>query len=492
MAVPVSLRIVVVLILLWCAVLPAFGGDSHASSLSLYTENVLNERGLTGASFGIEVYSLSGDSIVYSREADRLLIPASVTKMLTSAAALDALGADFRFTTVCLTSGTLSADGTLSGDLILEGGGDPTANIKMVDPLRESKLSVWADSLYAHGLRNVSGNLVMRTSAHLLEGVAARWELGDINGGFAPPVDGFGFNSNVCHLEILPGSTVGSDALYTLDPPFAPVHVKSRVLTTRSDAPPAINFQIEPEDTSVLITGEIPFGNRGQFLWVPVQDPALYFGRAFRDVLQKKGLSIGGDVIVDRSIRAERGPGTLFFVHPSPPLPNVLAVMNKESDNYLSEYVLHALSLSACGIADRRCGLQAVTNFVAKCGVPKTDLILEDGCGLARQNLVSAHALTQVLRTMHAHPLGEVYKSTLSISGIDGTLQGRLGGADYAGRMHGKTGSMTHVSTIAGYVTTRSGETLAVAILCNNFRTSLTHIRRVQDRILEQVMDGLR
>jgi PBP4 family serine-type D-alanyl-D-alanine carboxypeptidase len=480
------------LILLLCSLCPANAADHSAASLAEFTEYVLSEDVLRGASVGIEIYSLSGDSVVYAKDADRLLIPASVTKLLTSAAALDALGADFRFTTVCLTTGTLSADGSLSGDLILEAGGDPTADIKMTDPLRESKLNTWVDSLAGRGLRYVSGNLVLRTSPYLLEGAAARWELGDINGGFAPPVDGFGFYSNVCHLQILPGTTVGSDAVFTLDPPYAPVNVKSKVITVGKGSPPSINLQVEPEDTSILVTGEIPFGNNGQFLWIPVQDPTLYFGRTFRAALQRQGIMIGGDVVVDRAARVERGAGTLFFVHQSPPLPNVLAVMNKESDNYLSEYVLHALSLAACGIADRRCGLQAVGNFLSKCGIAKTDVVLEDGCGLARQNLISAKAMTKMLKKMASHPLGDVYRSTLSVSGVDGTLQGRLGGADYGGRMYGKTGSMTRVSSLAGYVTARNGETFAVAILCNNFRTSLTHIRRVQDRILEQVIDGLR
>ena len=454
-----------------------------------FADNVLAQEVLYGASCSIEIYSLTGDSVVYSHDADRLLTPASVNKLLTSSAALDKLGPDYRFSTTCTMRGSLGLDGTLAGDLILQAGGDPVSEIKTVDKDIAPHLRAWADSLAAHGLRHVSGNLVLRTWPCQLESAAPGWELSDVQAGFAPPLDGFGFYSNVCHLAVLPGTTEGGNASFEIDPPFAPLHVTSNVVTSPAGTASSLTMQVEPEDTSVIVSGQIPLRHAPEFFWAPVQDPALYFGRAFRIAMESRGIHVDGDVVVDRTGYGAGDFGTVLFVHQSAPLSEVISVMNKESDNYLAEYVLQALAMGAGGVGDRRAGTNAVLNFLQRCGVDRGDVAVEDGCGLAREDLVSARSLVQLLRAMHAHPYGEVFKSTLSVSGRDGTLSGRMGGTKYAGRLRGKTGSMTRVSALAGYLEGNNGEMYAVAFMFNNFRTTLSRVRAIQDQILERLVE---
>lgn len=457
------------------------------SGFASFADSVLGESILFGASYSVEIYSLSGDSVVYARDAERLLTPASVTKLLTSSAALDRLGPDYHFTTTCYASGALM-DGMLAGNLILQGGGDPVSEIKVADGTGAPHLRQWADSLAAHGLHHVKGNLILRTWPCRFETASPRWELGDIQGGFAPSVDGFGFYSNVCHIAVQPGAAVGASAEFVLDPPYAPIHIKSGVTTTASGTVSSLMMQVEPEDTSVVISGEIPLKHNPEFFWAPVQDPALYFGRAFRLALEKSGIAIDGDVVVDRMAHGGREPGTVLYVHESAPLSAVMSIMNKASDNYLAEYVLQALGVAAGGEGDRKAGTEAVLKFLRRCGVDPTEVVVEDGCGLARQNLTSAHALIQLLRAMYKHPYANTFQGTLSVSGTDGTLSGRLGGVKNAGKLRGKTGSMTRVSCLAGYLDGDNGEKYAIAFMFNNFRISLPRVRALQDAILERLV----
>jgi D-alanyl-D-alanine carboxypeptidase/D-alanyl-D-alanine-endopeptidase (penicillin-binding protein 4) len=460
-----------------------------AGTFDTFADSVLSDRSTTGASWSIEIYSLSGDSIVYQRDADRLLIPASVTKLFTSAAALDALGPAFRFVTTLASDGGTDDSGTLRGNLMVLAGGDPTFEIKASDSLCAPVLRTWADTLLARGIRRIQGDIVLRTWPYRRESAPGSWEVGDVNAGFAPPMDGFGFNSNVCHLQVLPDSIVGDYARFVLDPPFAPVELKSRVRTVPAQSECWLDLQVAPADTTAVITGQMPLDEDGEFLWISVQDPVRYFGLALKDALEKRGILVDGRIIVDRSAPNDSASLREIFAYSSPALPSVLALMNKESDNFSAEHVLRALGLATGGAPDLRSGLEAVRRFAARLGIAKSDFHLEDGCGLSRQNLVSARTVVQLLRAAYASDNRDVFESTLAVSGKDGTLAYRLSAPPLADRIHGKTGTMTQVCNIAGYLESESGEVFAFAILCNNFVNSIHRVRIAQDRLLERLAE---
>lgn len=478
--------VALVCIYLFAACGTAVAAGEARTMLAHYADSVLTQTSLRGASWSVLFYSLTGDSVLFERDADRLLIPASLTKLVSSAAALNALGPDFRFTTACRYTGTFSADGTVSGNLLFAAGGDPTPELKLVDSLRKAALPAWAEQLYARGLRSVRGDLVVSTWPHKAEGAVPEWETGDIAGGFAPAVDGFGFNNNVCRLTVRPGSAAGSSASYTVDPAYAPVQVKLHVQTVQAGRGGWLELHVAQQDCAVVVTGEIPAGDDGEYLWLPVQNPALYFARALHSALRARGIEIGGVVRVDRSSGAAAG-GVEFASFSSGPLAAMLQLVNKDSDNYTAEYVLRALGTAAGG-ADRRSGLQAVERFLKTCGIDQRNARFVDGSGLARQNLVSARALVSLLRVMDRHPAAASFKSSLAVAGVDGTLAYRLPNGKSSRRILAKTGTMTHVSGLAGYAETDGGERIVFAMLCNNFSTSLRHIRGVQDRLIERAL----
>lgn len=456
------------------------------SSYADFVDGLIDQEVLRGASWSILIHALDGDSAVYERDADRRLIPASVAKVVTSAAALDALGPNFRFETVVSTNATLDNEGRLRGDLIVQAGGDPTIGPMYLDSLHSPILSTWADTLRARGVRRVEGNLILRTWPYRLQVFSPDWEVGDVNDRFGPTVDGFGFNSNVCQLAIFPGAFVGARALLTMDPSYAPVEIRSSVTTGTADTQPAVSFRLVPEDTIVYVTGETPLGDDGEYLWISLQNPTLFFGRALLAALLAQGIEIAGDVIV------QRGPfldyGTPLFIHRSPPLSEVIKLMNKESDNYTSEYVLRAIGAKMNKSGDLRSGLRAAERFLQELGIDERGIYLRDGCGLSRQDLCSARGLVEVLKAMYVHPASEAYIASMSISGTDGTIGFRMASPEMTGRVRAKTGTINHVSNLAGYLFGENGQMFFFAILCNNFPSGYRqHVRYTQDTILERL-----
>lgn len=455
-------------------------------SFAVFADSLLAQPALAGSSWSVQVYSLSRDAVVFDHDGNRLLTPASVTKLLTSAAALDAMGGDYRFSTEFAYRGGIDANGSLIGDLVVLAGGDPTFEIKADKSLRVPIMRTWADSLRARGIRSINGNIVLRTWPYRHESAPDSWEAGDINAGFAPPADGFGFNSNVCHLQVLPANEIGDSARFVIEPAYAPVRLKPRVRTTPAQTECWLDLQVAPADTTAVISGDMPLNEDGEFLWVSVQDPVRYFGLALKDALERRDFSVSGGIVVDRTVPNSHALIPIF-VHRSAPLSEIVSTMNKESDNFISEQVLRALGLAAGGAPDRHSGLNAVMRFVQQYGLDKREVHLEDGSGLSRHNLISARAVNELLRCVFLSGNRDLFQSTLSISGTDGTLAYRLSSPGVIGRVLGKTGTMTQVSNTAGYLNSASGEIFAFAFLCNHYTNSVHHVRATQDRLLERL-----
>jgi PBP4 family serine-type D-alanyl-D-alanine carboxypeptidase len=472
--------------------LPAlvFAADPARPSpeLQSYVDSLLALHSLEGSSWSIMVRDPESETAIVEHTPVRLLSPASVTKMITAAAAIDRLGPDYRFHTRFYTTKHLDEHGVLNGDLLVFAGGDPSMETKPVDSLRAPWMTVVVDSLYAHGLRTINGDIRLSPRGYRLEYASSYWELGDLREGFAPSVDGFGFNNNVCRLAIMPGAESGTAATLSLDPPWAPVNLISSVKTGDPGDDNWADYQITPGGEDLRISGNIASDDDGEYVWLPVQDPSQYWGEALKAELERSGITVSGDVYVERPGYQEKLYGAPFYVHESAPLIATLALMCKESDNYSAEYVLRALGMDRIGSGSSEAGLRAITVFLKSNGVDSRQIRLVDGCGLARRNLVSAQALTDLLSVMQHHKDSDAYKFALSHSGIDGTLDYRMNGK-LAGRVRAKTGTMTYISTLAGYLTLASGKELVFAILCNNFHASRHYVREIQDKIVERVFD---
>ncbi|MBK6766029.1 MAG: D-alanyl-D-alanine carboxypeptidase/D-alanyl-D-alanine-endopeptidase [bacterium] len=316
---------------------------SQAAPLDDKIDSLLALEPLRGSSWSILFSEVDGPLDYAARDADRLLIPASVTKLWTTATALSELGAETRFTTKLASPMSIDGQGALNSDLLCFRGGDPAFEIKSRKDLGGPALDKLADGLKAKGLKRVSGNLVICTGRYERTCGNGVWEMGDLREGFAPAVDGAGFNSNVCNVKIGPGAAEGDTSVVTFDPPFAQIKLINRVLTASSGNDSWVEFNVTPCRDELELTGVMARGDEPQYIWFPIQEPALYFGLAMRDALARKGITIGGQVLV----RDDQGPAVshTLLEFASPPIAELIATVNKESDNYVAEYLLAAVGV---------------------------------------------------------------------------------------------------------------------------------------------------
>jgi PBP4 family serine-type D-alanyl-D-alanine carboxypeptidase len=463
--------------------------QAWAGSPQAFVDSLLSQNALVGSSWSLLFYAPDRDKVIAQYDPDRLLAPASTAKAITSAVAIDRLGPDYQFETSFYTSKPLSASGILDGELVIFAGGDPSMETAADDSLHAPWMKNIADSLFARGLRELNGGIRLALNGYRLECAPSSWEIGDIKEGFAPAVDGFGFNGNVCHMTILPGDDVGDPAEIKLNPEYSPLKVNSSIQTGEPSSWNWVDYYITPCHNEITISGGIAADDDGEFIWMPIQNPAGYFGAALKEALTDKGIKVSGEIIIDRDGVSKNDYRTPFYVHRSAPLIKTLALMNKKSDNYSAEYILRALGMNRLGSGSSEAGIRAIESFMSEHKIDDREIQLLDGCGLARRNLCSARGLVSVMTVMNRSKYADAYKYTLSHSGMDGTLSGRMGSQKLAGRVRAKTGTITYVSSLAGYLTLASGEDVAFAMICNNFRTSRHLIRRVQDQIIERIYD---
>jgi len=432
------------------------------------------------ASWGVVIQSLDNAQVLYRRNADRLFLPASNLKLLTAAAALARLGPDYRWTTTVLARGARRGD-TLAGDLVVVGRGDPTFSTDAMgdstDVLRS--LRPFADSLRARGIRVVRGRVVGDASLFTGPPLGRGWAWDDLDADYAAPVGALQFNESVAWILATPAGVPGQPVALTLQPPAAALRITSTALTAPADSTTShLQWSRAPFSDSVGVSGSLPAGHAPVRLPVSVPDPTRYFVAALTAALADSGIAVLGDTAAPTPAPAE----TLFVWH-SPPLSAVLPLFLKPSQNQIGETLLRTLGAEAGGAGTVDSGRSVVRSVLTGFGVPPDAYVLEDGSGLSRYDFVAPEALAQVLAALYRSPDFPVLYAALPVAGVDGTLATRMRGTAAAGNVHAKTGSLTGVRSLSGYVTDADGEHLLFVLLANDFTVPQRVVEAAQDQI---------
>jgi serine-type D-Ala-D-Ala carboxypeptidase/endopeptidase (penicillin-binding protein 4) len=445
----------------------------EVAALAAEVDSALAEPDFARASWGVVVQSLDDAQVLYRRNADRLFLPASNLKLLTAAAALVRLGPDFRWTTTVLARGARSGD-TLAGVLVVVGRGDPTFSTDAMgdssDALRS--LRPFADSLKAHGIRVVRGRVV--TDASLFTGppLGSGWAWDDLDADYSAPVGALQFNESVAWIMATPAGGAGQPVALVLQPPAAGLRLFSTALTAPADSTLArLAWSRAPFGDSVTVSGSLPAGHTPVRLPVSVPDPARYFAAA----------AVPG---ATPAARTSQAPAETLFVWHSPPLSAVLPLFLKPSQNQIGESLLRTLGAEAGGAGSVDSGRAVVRSVLTSFGVPPDAYVLADGSGLSRYDFVAPDALAQVLAALYQRPDFPALYAALPVAGLDGTLATRMKGTAAAGNVHAKTGSLTGVRSLSGYVKDADGENLLFVLLANNFTVPQRVVEAAQDQIV--------
>jgi len=443
------------------------------------------------AEWGVLVVSLDRGDTLVARNAHTALTPASNMKVLTSAAALHHLGADYRYTTWVLADGPV-VDGVVEGDLILYGTGDPG----IADRFFESRATVFeqlAADLRATGIREVRGRVVGDGSRFAGELRSASWEPEDVNEWFAAPSGALSYNENVVSVRVSPGEPGGPPVIGSI-PDHTGLPVRNEGMTVTGAARPPLALLREDPNDPVLVYGEIRAGGADVWRQMTITDPALFAAHGFTHVLREEGLVVQGAPasVGDRSGTRVGRPGiatsgagspTVLAIHRSPPLSTYLRAVNQRSHNLYADLILKTIGWEVGGEGSFEGGARVVSDWLVDVGIPTTGLRILDGSGLAPENRVSAATLVAVIEATSESASWDAFWESLPEAG-DRTLNRRMRSTPAAGNLRAKTGTIRRVSSLSGMVRSADGERLAFAIIGNQL-PSQYGAKRLEDRVGE-------
>lgn len=448
--------------------------DGTDAATAAAIEQILADPDLPRAFWGIVVVDVRSGRTVATRNGDLNLMPASTLKLFTTAAALDALGADFRYTTGLYHLGPDAAGGTLRGDLVIRGVGDPTfGSSGQPDPLAR-----WAQALADAGVRRIEGRLVGDDDRFEDALYAEGWDVRHIaTESYAPAAGGLAWADNLIPLQITGRS--GRPTLAGGPDGFATVDVEPREGRSTMRVERALGTD------QFRLTGSVASGYRGT-LRLPVANPTLYAVYAFADALREAGIDVSAlqPVDVDDLAAAPAyDDAAPLLVHVSPPLAAIVARTNQESDNLYAEYLFRTLAADGSTEAAAR----RVEAFLQEAGADTEGLSLVDGSGLSRKDLITPNAMAALLRHMARHRDAAVFRASLASGGGAGsTLRNRLDGVP----VHAKTGSLSAVRCLSGYVDGPGGAPMAFVLMANHFTVEGRRIAEAQDRIVRAIATG--
>lgn len=460
------------------AVAPQAAAASGAEArLVRELEEILRAPELKAARVGVHVRALSDDRSLFARNAERLFNPASNMKILTTAAALWYLGPSYRFRTEVHRDRNLQ-NGTLHGNLYVRGRGDPTLTTEVLFGL--------VNEVAMRGIKQVRGDLVVDASFFDEKVEGPGWEQEEGDHAYAAPMGALAVNFSTFSIRVVPGPRIGSRAVVRIWPEVPSLKLSSAVRTHSRGRRSRVWVGTTTEDDGsirVSVRGSIGIHQtQGRILRRRVQNPTLFAGEMLRRMLALRGVEVRGKLRFDA---VPDGRTVRLLTHWSDPLSSVVSTLNKYSNNFMAEQILKTLGAELSEPPGSwQKGTDALRQFLVELGVPDQSFVLGNGSGLNDVNRVTPKQMTQVLAAMYRRfEVRPEFVASLAVAGSSGTIVSRFEDSPAAMRLRAKTGSLTGVSALSGYVVTQGNRVLAFSIMMNDFDGRAREMWRVQDRI---------
>ncbi|MBI5815283.1 MAG: D-alanyl-D-alanine carboxypeptidase/D-alanyl-D-alanine-endopeptidase [Nitrospinae bacterium] len=426
--------------------------------LSGLINGALKERCVNHDKTAVRVVDIETGQVVYDRNGGTPLTPASVMKLVTTAAALNYLGVDYRFKTDVLYSGKREG-GVLKGDIIVHGGGDPKLTPE----------NIWriAEEIRRQGITEVSGSLVADDT--FFDGFHAPKGRGSkkTQRPYDAPHGALSVNFNTIGLHVYPGERDGEPIVAEVEPKSDYIRIVNEAVTRSKSRRPIGAFRVNgSDDVVVKVTGAMRPGDAGGVIYMAIEDPLQFAAETFAAYFKRAGIKIAG------GIKKEAAPqnARILYTHQSEPLPVILRELNRHSNNFIAEQTLKTMAAEAGGSpgsAER--GLALANQMLMDMGVDTSGLVFSDGSGLSKDNKLTAKALTELLAAMSKRfDIGPDFMASLGIMGVDGTVRKRLKTSPAKAQARAKTGTLNGASALSGYVAGKDNKLYAFAILQNN------------------------
>lgn len=449
------------------------------------------------AEWGLLIVDAASGETLFQQNSDHFFVPASNMKLLTTALALDTLGPDYRFHTTVETSGTLGKNGVLSGELILVGRGDPNlsnrkfpyTNKEEFEGPPEKALAELADKLVAAGLKEVKGDVIGDDSYFPRERYPDGWEIDDMVWEYGAAVSALVVNDNTVTLTLTAGEKPGDTATIAMLPFTSEFQVQNLVTTSAASEKADLRLTREPGANLVIVSGTYPARSKPRDMILAVQEPAQFAAEMLARLLTERGVIVKGKVRAMHEPDPTAPSRTVLAEHISLPLSDAVRVVNKVSQNLHTEVLLRTSARQSGVWATPEDLAKFPEAFYAKAGVKPGEIVQSDGSGLSRHDMVTPRAFVAVLQYAAKQPWFNVYFSSLPVAGQDGTLSERMKNPSVVGKIHAKTGSVTHVRSLSGYAETPSGRQLVFSLLTNNQNAKNKDVHNAMDGVIEAMME---
>jgi D-alanyl-D-alanine carboxypeptidase/D-alanyl-D-alanine-endopeptidase (penicillin-binding protein 4) len=444
---------------------------SPYTSLQNSINNVMTDSRMTSASTSVTIRKASTGEIIYQKNGDKGITPASSLKILTASAALETLGENHRFSTDLLTNGTV-AKGTLYGNLYLRGQGDPT--------LMKKDFDHFASMLANRGVKRLSGHII---------GDDTWFDADRLSPGIAKEDESYYYAARISALSLSPntdydaGSVIvdakpsvnGRVANITLTPATGVVRIVNQSRTVPKGYSNTLKIKREYGTNKVIISGNVPLGSAGKKEWITVSNPTAYALDVFKKSLASKGITFVSTSKVVSGTTPKNA--RVLLSKKSMPLKDLMIPFLKLSNNTHAEVLAKEMGKVKYGVGSWDAGLRVMREYADSVGLDVNQWVFEDASGMSHANKIPSSQLTQLLHHVRSEPWYGTFLKGLPIAGgyerfVGGTLRLRMKTAPAKGNVMAKTGSLDNVSALAGYAKTRDGELLIFTVQTQNTKSS--------------------
>lgn len=459
------------------------------ASLTSTLDAIFDDPRFARSTWGVRIESLRDGRVVYTRNASKLVVPASNMKLLTMAVAAERLGWDFTFETRLEAVGPV-VDGTLHGDLVIIGGGDPSIDSVGFGPA--PVFLEWADTLAAAGIHRVTGRLIGDDNLFDDEGIGPGWAWDYLNDGYAAPSSALSYNENIAIIRIWPGPSVGAPARIEVTPAGHGLTVTHAITTGAADSELSIAQERGLYGASMTLRGSIPLGRTAPLTrTTSIQNPTRFFVASLRAALADRGIPVrsGAWDIDELEVPVVSGDRRVIAARRSQPLSSLGAYFMKSSQNFYGETFLKTLGKRFGRGGSTTAGRAVARETLSSWGIPDDAYVMYDGSGLSRYNYVSADAIVTLLKhIVSTERLKGPFMAALPVGGQDGTLGSRMRNSPLAGRVQAKTGTISNVRSLSGFVDALSGERFVFSIIANHFTAGSSAVDEVAEKALTEVI----
>jgi D-alanyl-D-alanine carboxypeptidase/D-alanyl-D-alanine-endopeptidase (penicillin-binding protein 4) len=438
-------------------------------------ETHISQPRFNAALWGVKIISLDSGKTIFEHHADRLMSPASNSKLYTGALALDRLGADYRIVTPIVATRPPNSRGRLRGDLVIAGRADPSWNTRHSGTNFWDLFAPFVTALRNAGVHRVTGDLIADATFLRSPPNGSGWAASDLEDYYGAEISALTLNDNYTQVSVKPSAKLGAACTLTIVDPCTSLKLDNQTITTATNVPRHIEAHRFPGEKVVHIFGNLPVGGAPEMVDVPVPRPAEWFAAALKEALRRSGIKVDG------SARAvywpSRPPSTAVKLGEviSPPLRELVHDFMKPSQNLETDLIFeHTGEMTRPTNApawrtSEECAANALDEFLTTNNLPASDVHFDEGSGLSRNNLTTANATVSLLQFMSKHRAGNDFMAALPLAGVDGTLRRRMRDTPAMQNVQAKTGTLRWANALSGFVTTAAGEHLAFSLMLNRY-----------------------